>query len=100
MKAIGIPRDADGFHVLLFIFLCGALVVDDLHMACVNEFYIVLLGPIHAALEDERQEYAGYVQHHLQGVIRELNFIIGAVGGVADGLEGGGYRRSLHLGHG
>ena len=54
-----------------------------------DEVHVVLLRPGHAALEDYGQEDAGDAEDGLEGVVGELDLVVCAVGGVADGLQRG-----------
>ena len=72
---------------LFFVLFFGALVVDNLHLGSGDQFAVVLSCPFHAALQYQGQEDPGYVQNGLQGIVGELDLVVGAVSGVADGVQ-------------
>ena len=73
--------------ISFFVFFFGSFIVNDLHMLGSDQNHAVFLRPIHAALQNERQEYARHGKHGLKGIIGEFHYIICAIGRIANGLK-------------
>ena len=73
---------------LLFVLFLGTLVVDDLHMGSIHQLHIVVLCPVHTALQHQGQEYPGNIQHHFQSIIGEFHLVISPVSSIADRFQG------------